>query len=210
MALVPTIPDALYIGATAVDRVYQGPEQIWPEAVPDVEDTFTRADGRLEGSLTEVGALTWVKLAQHESGYITNGVVKTGGAATNEADVVHHGFGSYTVSADLTLEADTTIMAMLVRCRSQDNNFVQARWLGSAWQLLNYGTLLDETPWAGAFGVPQTVTVHVTPTRVDVDIDGVRAIGADTTYQNDDIFQGAGLRLQQGAGSWDNFTIWAG
>ena len=33
MALVPTIPDALYIGATAVDRVYQGPEQIWgPEA----------------------------------------------------------------------------------------------------------------------------------------------------------------------------------
>ena len=34
MAFVPKIPDALYIGATAVDRVYQGPEQIWPEPPP--------------------------------------------------------------------------------------------------------------------------------------------------------------------------------
>ena len=34
MAFVPTIPDALYIGSTAVDRIYQGPERIWGEAAP--------------------------------------------------------------------------------------------------------------------------------------------------------------------------------
>jgi hypothetical protein len=33
MTLVPTEPDALYIGTTSVDKVYQGNEQIWPEPI---------------------------------------------------------------------------------------------------------------------------------------------------------------------------------
>ncbi len=49
MALVPTIPDALTIGATAVDRVYQGPEQIWPEIELGAPDSYASLAGWWDG-----------------------------------------------------------------------------------------------------------------------------------------------------------------
>ena len=39
-----TIPDALNIGATAVDRVYQGPEQIWPTGADPLYDLIQSFD----------------------------------------------------------------------------------------------------------------------------------------------------------------------
>ncbi len=91
-----TSPDALHIGATAVDRVYQGANQVWPEAVAETWESVCRELGatfiQVGTTDTETGdTLTGTT----EALVATAGIDGMAGATRNMSHFV--GLGSYAV-----------------------------------------------------------------------------------------------------------------
>ncbi len=124
-----TIPDALSIGATAVDRVYQGPEQIWPEPSVTWPPVFAGGDGTFDDaatftfgpfSFTSTHAL--VAVTYRSVGITTVSSLTVGGQAGTTLHTGYNGGGGnttrigwYLVPATGSLSIDVTVSASVLR-----------------------------------------------------------------------------------------------